>query len=328
MDNNKPFMRKQNIKTNTGFTLVEIIVVIVIIAILAAILIPSLTRYIDMSRGKADLGQLGFLNRVTQAYRIENSAGDPFLDTENSSEVLMDYLVTEKFLSEPLEAKLPGAYFQWSFQSNLEASQWIYVKEDGTVSSIITHIFGGKELSDYIKRTGSWEEDNLGFYSSSGFLFLENPKTDYSITSNAKLLESGTGGGYGIFFETTIVNSLGNGHILQFDRALGGLVIKKRIGYTSDQVVLKIGKKQGESGIGDSSVIPTDRNDPWWTDNHEITIEVSSSQTLGEKKLKVIIDNTTVLEDYSFTPDNASGDKFTGLRSWGAKTNYESLIIQ
>ncbi len=320
-------MRKQNIKTNSGFTLVEIIVVIVIIAILAAIIIPSLTRYIDMSREKADLGQLGLLNRVTQAYRIENSGADPFSVSGASSSELMNELVAKQFLSEPLETKLPGAYFQWSLQSNLEASQWVYVKEDGTVSSVISHVFGEKDLSSYIKPTGSWYEDNLGFYSSSGFLFLENPKADYSITSNAKLLEQGTGGGYGIFFETTIVNSLGSGHILQFDRALGGLVIKKRIGY-SEQVVLKIGNKQGESGIGDSTVIPTNKNDPWWTDNHEITIEVSSSQTPGEKKLKVIIDNTTVLEDYSFTPDNASGDKVTGLRAWNTKTKFESLIIQ
>lgn len=39
-------------KKNKGFTLVEVIVILVILAILAAVLIPSLTTYIDKAREK------------------------------------------------------------------------------------------------------------------------------------------------------------------------------------------------------------------------------------------------------------------------------------
>ena len=42
------FMPKNNKKR--GFTLVELIVVLVILAVLAALLIPSLTGYIDKAR--------------------------------------------------------------------------------------------------------------------------------------------------------------------------------------------------------------------------------------------------------------------------------------
>lgn len=44
---------RKNLKNKKGFTLVEVIVVIVIIAILAAIMLPSLTGYIDEANGKA-----------------------------------------------------------------------------------------------------------------------------------------------------------------------------------------------------------------------------------------------------------------------------------
>lgn len=42
-----------NAKKKKGFTLVEVIIVLVIIAILAAVLIPSLTGYIDKANEKA-----------------------------------------------------------------------------------------------------------------------------------------------------------------------------------------------------------------------------------------------------------------------------------
>ena len=48
-------MKKKGIKSNKGFTLVELIVVLVILAILAAILVPALLGYIDSARNKQTL---------------------------------------------------------------------------------------------------------------------------------------------------------------------------------------------------------------------------------------------------------------------------------
>lgn len=46
-----------NLKKKRGFTLVEVIVVLIIIAILAAILLPSLTGYIDKANDKAAIAE-------------------------------------------------------------------------------------------------------------------------------------------------------------------------------------------------------------------------------------------------------------------------------
>lgn len=45
-------MAKKGLKSNKGFTLVELIVVLVILAILAAILVPALLGYIDRAKGQ------------------------------------------------------------------------------------------------------------------------------------------------------------------------------------------------------------------------------------------------------------------------------------
>ena len=57
-------------KNKKGFTLVEVIVVLVILAILAAILIPSLTGWIDDSQKKACLVNAHEVRRDYQALAL------------------------------------------------------------------------------------------------------------------------------------------------------------------------------------------------------------------------------------------------------------------
>ncbi|MBQ0013924.1 MAG: prepilin-type N-terminal cleavage/methylation domain-containing protein [Oscillospiraceae bacterium] len=61
-------MKKLN---NKGFTLVEIVIVIVIIAILAAMLVPSLTQWIDKSKTKTFTSACGTIKTAVWAEEAE-----------------------------------------------------------------------------------------------------------------------------------------------------------------------------------------------------------------------------------------------------------------
>ncbi len=58
---------KPDMKKNKGFTLVELIVVLVILAVLAAILVPTLTGYIDEARNKKDISSAEAALEATRA---------------------------------------------------------------------------------------------------------------------------------------------------------------------------------------------------------------------------------------------------------------------
>ena len=80
-------MRKLDKK---GFTLVEIVIVIVIIAILAAMLVPSLTAWIDKSKKKTFTSACGTIKTAVWSQVAENYAVNGDTSTVNWDVVTSD----------------------------------------------------------------------------------------------------------------------------------------------------------------------------------------------------------------------------------------------
>ena len=78
-------MKKLN---NKGFTLIEIVIVIVIIAILAAMLVPSLTQWIDKSKMKTFTSACGTIrtavaSQLSEKYATDSSVTFDSLNTDD-----------------------------------------------------------------------------------------------------------------------------------------------------------------------------------------------------------------------------------------------------
>ncbi|MDL2234863.1 prepilin-type N-terminal cleavage/methylation domain-containing protein [Christensenellaceae bacterium OttesenSCG-928-L17] len=74
---------RKNLKNKKGFTLVEVIVVIVIIAILAAVMLPSLTGYIDQANEQGALVEARNVYAALQTMKSLNYAnvGEKYFGT-------------------------------------------------------------------------------------------------------------------------------------------------------------------------------------------------------------------------------------------------------
>lgn len=89
---------------NSGFTLVEMMVTLVIIAVLAAVIVPSLTGYIDNTRKKLYVIEAQEVKRSVELYLMDNIDADisdmelafelVYIDITSDDHFLKDYLVT------------------------------------------------------------------------------------------------------------------------------------------------------------------------------------------------------------------------------------------
>lgn len=76
----------KNLKNKKGFTLIEIVIVIVIIAILAAMLVPSLLKWIDSSKEKTFTSACGTIKTSIASVISENYATSGTVQTTLTSD--------------------------------------------------------------------------------------------------------------------------------------------------------------------------------------------------------------------------------------------------
>jgi prepilin-type N-terminal cleavage/methylation domain-containing protein len=85
-------------RRNSGFTLVEILIVVVILGILAAIVIPQFTNASSEAVKGSLVSQLRTINSQIELYRVRNNGSLPVLPAETNSG--WGELVSEMYLKE------------------------------------------------------------------------------------------------------------------------------------------------------------------------------------------------------------------------------------
>lgn len=313
-----------------GLTLVELIALLVIMAIIAAIAIPTIGNTINETRIEVDSYNLDTLNLVTTKYAssLQGSVDDIF-DEIDSNQKRMETLVQAGYLSNTIEAQQNSASFSWDVESQL----WII--EGGDVEDIeannSSYDFSSDTLETLINdgaissKDKDWDSSN-GYLETSSYskLFIPINQLEYTITATAAI-SSGTSGGYGIFFETTLDNdntSRDSGYVLQFDRGYsnGTILLRTRTNGSENSPVWQIRS-------ADTELFPTKNEDPdWWTNEHAIKIQV----TLIDETKKEAVFYIDDIELGSYIINSAiSGETvYTGFRVWATTASFYDLEIE
>ncbi len=121
-------------RDDSGFSLVELIVVIAILAILVAVLVPVLSSYIQKSKVATDDYVLSGLNEATRIYYTEEPSPNLFEDSESTDEELLLLLVDEDFYAEIPTPKQSDMAFKWDYNSK----EWIISESIEESSYIVT----------------------------------------------------------------------------------------------------------------------------------------------------------------------------------------------
>lgn len=304
-----------NGRRRKGFTLIELLVVLAVLTILAAVAIPSFASIIDKSKLATDQANLVLLNKMTLAYAVHDNLSGDIFSRINDDTKRMQVLVDKKYLAEIINPQYTDAEYNW----NVDSQKWLYSYYK--ISSDIGDNFSFVDLfvKDFRKSPiNSFVNTINGFSSKSGLLFVDNPRDEYVLETNAKL-GIGKSGGYGILIEASLTDTnLDTGYILQFDRGFGTgtVILRPRDNGTEGGAIkeIRFDSKKSNGVIADKT---SPEGATWWESNHDVKMEVkkiSGSDT--QKNLSVWIDGKLLFNQYIFDTKVESANNFTGYRAW------------
>ena len=170
-------------------------------------------------------------------------------------------------------------------------------------------------LQGAIKSPGAnWGYANGTLIAKSGLIFFENPKNEYTISTNATM--NSTSNGYGISFDTKINSSgVDTGLIFQFDKGLNALVIRPRISGNEKSAVATVAMQN----------LPPN----YWTTTHQVDLKVVNISPTQRKVQAFIDGSTTPTLEYTYANTIAPGDTlYAGLRGWTGETAFSTVEIK
>lgn len=306
---------------NKGVTLTELLAVIIVLGIIMSISIILITNVVYNSRIKADLENVKVLNRSTYYYFLDEGDNNVFIDLENDEERIW-FLVDEGYLNKFVSASVRNSEYIWDIESNY----WIYTMFDQATEEITEIDFTSFDIDSY-ENYGNWELNEANLISDYGMIFIDNPRLEYTIIVNAKI-EEGSYGGFGILFDTAVIDGSDSGFILQFDRGYGrgSVVIRPREDGDEGNVVQSHRFDYSNSFIPDKN---TTEGQIWWNSEHKVELKVLVIEGVTYTKiLSVKIDNQLLFNDFSYETSVTSSNNFTGLRTWsGVEVEFYSISI-
>jgi hypothetical protein len=229
----------------------------------------------------------------------------------------------------------------WASQVFQSETQGVATLSIGTWTIPNIYDFSEITLDDFIDEgawivSGSLNDPGSSLQSSGGLLYMPNPLTSYTINLQTQILSSGTGGGYGILFDTTVNNpskESDTGWALQFDRGYSGgeIIIRPRVNGGERNPVFRYEVRFDQQGQLTTQGGLKNNSNPWWTAEHTLRLEVSVlNAQLKQKRLTLYVDDQ-FLFTFDFTSpifDPVSVQNVTGLRTWsGVNVAFYELVI-
>ena len=125
---------------NTGFTLVEILIVVVILGILAAIVVPQFTNASQQAIKGALASQLQTINSQVELYRVQNAGTLPVIATTEPNGgwgvlVANDFLKDEPNNGYTRSSNVSEAAYVGAPATDGSAAGWYYQTASGEVFS-------------------------------------------------------------------------------------------------------------------------------------------------------------------------------------------------
>lgn len=296
----RPTCLTNSMKSNRGFTLIELIVVIAILAILSLILFPSIMNQTTVAKNTVCLSNSATLKRLYTYYKMTDNSFDPNGTTG------AQFLIDAGLLNQGSSANSSINSMVWAVDESGEM-------QVGCASNTITNdtmLFKSSfDNSDNLKLLmGNWTIVNGVLTTTkageSRAIFSGTSGTDYDIKMNAVYLSGN--GGYGTYYRAT-ENAAISGYCFQFDPGAGNRFLIRKV----------VDGKEGAAFISTTMSTVSAGFDP--KAPHDIEISVVGDQHV------IKVDGVTVMnfKDSTFTEGSV------GVRTWSdAKVSIGDVSVE